>query len=193
MDKKLKDLLSQPAIQVAPKLLGAEIARQTLGGEIRLKIVEVEAYAQDDPASHSAKGLTKRTAPMFESAGHLYVYFTYGLHYCVNIVVGEKGRGEAVLLRAAEPIGGLDIIKQNRGLENIYNLANGPAKLAQALGIYDTNLSGSLLSKNTFQIMLAKKPVPKEKIIAGPRIGVSQAVDQAWRFYLRDSRFVSRL
>lgn len=105
--------------------MGSTIVRYTPGGIIKLKIVETEAYHQHDPASHSFKWRTARTAPMFEAGGTIYVYFTYGMHYAINIVTGKKGTGEAVLLRAAEPLDGLQLMKQNRrGITDIRNLAN---------------------------------------------------------------------
>src|SRR4051812_13291241 len=101
-------------------------------GRVKVKIVETEAYHQDDAASHSFRGLTKRTAPMFETGGRLYVYFSYGMHYAINIVVGPADRGEAVLIRAAEPIDGVGIMQSNRGKRDIKDLTSGPGKLAQA-------------------------------------------------------------
>ena len=187
--RPLNEILKLPAIEAAPLLLGCFISR----GPVKLMIVETEAYHQDDPASHSFRGLTPRTAPMFEAGGRLYVYFTYGLHYCVNIVVGPKGVGEAVLLRAAQPIKGLKIMQINRGVNDPMQLANGPAKLAQALGITDTSLSGELLNKSSILLAPALKPVRLSQIIAGPRVGISQATDKQWRLHLKDNPYVSKL
>jgi len=173
-------------------LLGWTLSRQTKQGIIKLKIVETEAYHQDDPASHSFRGLTPRTAPMFQAGGHLYVYFTYGMHYCVNIVTGPAGRGEGVLLRAAEPLEGVDIMKANRGTDNIKNLTNGPGKLAQALGIFDTSLSGEILNKTSILLEAPLEQVSGGDIIAGPRIGIRQAAERPWRFYIKNNPFVSK-
>lgn len=235
--------LSGTSLQTAPVLLGAYLVRYTPQGQLKLKIVETEAYRQDDPASHSFRGLTPRTAPMFEAGGRLYVYFTYGMHYCLNIVVGQRGFGEAVLIRAGEPLEGIDIMMYNRyGTDTkfshldavrgsseervkrrtttlselrsvtdkamrqklagaagsagrqgkaVRNLANGPGKLSQALGITDTSLSGKKLNKLSILLEPPKEPITRTQIISGPRIGISRAVEQPWRFYIKDNPFVS--
>jgi len=188
----LGKILCLPSVEAAPLLLGWTLSRQTKQGIIKLKIVETEAYHQDDPASHSFRGLTPRTAPMFQAGGHLYVYFTYGMHYCVNIVTGPAGRGEGVLLRAAEPLEGVDIMKANRGTDNIKNLTNGPGKLAQALGIFDTSLSGEILNKTSILLEAPLEQVSGGDIIAGPRIGIRQAAERPWRFYIKNNPFVSK-
>jgi len=218
---KLQTILSKSAVEAAPLLLGWVLVRQTPEGIIKLKIVETEAYHQNDPASHSFRGKTARTAPMFEAGGTIYVYFTYGMYYCLNLVVGAKGVGEAVLLRAAEPLGGIEIIQNNRvGITNIYNLASGPAKLTQALGITDTSLSGKLLNPAPFagasvirlpttpalkrsgasksiqyaDIWLAppERPVKANETVASPRIGIREAKQMPWRFYIKDNPFISK-
>lgn len=192
MSPEINNIVSKSSLEAAPLLLGCELVRQTPKGLVKLKIVETEAYHQDDPASHSFRGITLRTAPMFNRGGLIYVYFTYGMHYCINIVTGRRGVGEAVLLRAAEPLEGIEIIKNNRGIEDVKNLTNGPGKLAQALGITDTKLSGERLSKNSLQLLPPKTTIPKEKIAVSPRIGIRRAVEQPWRFYIKGSPFVSR-
>jgi DNA-3-methyladenine glycosylase len=160
---------------------------------MKLKIVETEAYHQEDPASHSFRGVTQRTAPMFEAGGRLYVYFTYGMHYAINIVVGPKGVGEGVLIRAAEPVERIEIMQQNRGITDIKNLTNGPGKLAQALGIRDTKLSGKKLSPSNIWLEPPVRPISKTNIIISPRIGIKRATDQLWRFHIKDNPFVSKL
>jgi DNA-3-methyladenine glycosylase len=162
-------------------------------GIIKLKIVETEAYHQDDPASHSYRGLTQRTWPMFEAGGRLYVYFTYGMHYCINIVVGKKGEGEAVLLRAAEPVEGIAIMRQNRKLTDIKQLASGPGKLAQAVGITDTSLSGEILNKSSIWLEPRGRPLEPGQIVSAPRVGIRQAAELPWRFYIRGNPHVSKL
>lgn len=154
--------------------------------------METEAYHQEDPASHSFRGVTPRTAPMFEAGGRLYVYFTYGMHYCLNIVVGPKGVGEAVLIRAAEPLEGIDIMQCNRGLADIDNLTNGPGKLAQAFGVADTSLSGKTLNKSSIWLEAPDWLIDPGDIVTRPRVGIRQAIDLPWRFYLKDNRFVSK-
>jgi DNA-3-methyladenine glycosylase len=189
---KLEQVLGLPSVESAPLLLGSVLSRQTPEGILIVKIVETEAYHQDDPASHSFAGLTNRTAPMFDEGGHIYVYFTYGMHYCVNIVVGQKGIGEAVLLRAGEPLQGIELMKKHRGINNIQNLANGPAKLCQALGIISTELSGKKLGSNTLLLKLPLQETTKENIVAAPRVGIKKATDKPWRFYLKANPFVSK-
>jgi len=188
----IENVFSLPAVEAAPKLLGYTLKRQTPDGLLALKIVETEAYHQDDPASHSFRGETKRTAPMFKAGGHIYVYFTYGVHYCINIVTGPAGRGEAVLLRAGEPLEGLEIMRKNRGgnVSDI-NLANGPGKLAQALGIKDTKLSGEKLNMLSSWLENGDEVRDKEIIVA-PRIGITHGAEALMRFYIKDNPFVSR-
>jgi DNA-3-methyladenine glycosylase len=184
-------IVSLPSLEAAPLLLSCYLLRQTPAGRLKLKIVETEAYHQDDPASHSFAGLTARTAPMFQAGGHMYVYFTYGMHYCLNIVTGLQGRGEGVLLRAAEPLEGIEIMQANRGIADIRNLTNGPGKLAQALGIFDTSLSGKILNKSS--IFLEKgETVRKDDIAVSPRVGIKKAAEQPWRFYIKGNPYVSK-
>jgi DNA-3-methyladenine glycosylase len=188
----IKKIVNLDSLQAAPLLLGCYLSRQTPQGLIKVKIVETEAYHQEDPASHSYRGVTQRTAPMFEAGGRLYVYFTYGLHYCINIVVGEKGVGEAVLIRAAEPVEGLEIMQQNRGVTDMNNLTSGPGKLAQALGIRDTSLSGQKLNKLSIWLEEAAEAIDSKDIVTAPRIGIKQAIELPWRFYIRGNSFVSK-
>lgn len=152
-------------------------------------IVETEAYRADDPASHSYRGLTDSNKPLFYSAGAVYVYFTYGMHYCLNIVTGVKGEGEAVLIRALEPVDGIALMKKRRKTQILNNLTNGPGKLAQAFGI-DKSFNGT----NIFDgpIFLQKGITPKE-IAIDKRIGITKAVENEWRFYIKDNPFVSRV
>jgi DNA-3-methyladenine glycosylase len=193
LDNYLTSILAQPAIEAAPQLLGCILQRKINGQTISLKIVETEAYHQDDPASHTYRGLTKRTAPMFEAGGRLYIYFTYGMHYCVNIVTGSKGTGEAVLIRAAEPVSGIATMKALRDQNDLRKLANGPGKLAQALGITDTKLSGERLSPYTINLLKTAAQIEQSSIISRPRIGISRAKDLPYRFYISGNEFVSKL
>jgi len=176
------------SLEAAPLLLGCYLIR----GPLKVKIVETEAYHQEDPASHSFRGETPRTAPMFQAGGRLYVYFTYGMHYCLNIVVGPKGAGEAVLIRAGEPVEGIELMRANRGVKDLKNLASGPGKLAQALGIFDTSLSGKILDKSSISLEIGE-PVDPKDIVAAARVGITKAVDLPWRFYIRGNPFVSKL
>jgi DNA-3-methyladenine glycosylase len=189
---KLEQILKLNSVEAAPLLLGCILSRKTPEGILSVRIVETEAYNQSDPASHSYSGLTARTAPMFEDGGVIYVYFTYGMHYCVNIVVDKKGVGEAVLLRAGEPLSGTEAMKKHRGINDIRNLTNGPAKLTQALGIISTELSGKRLGPKTLQLKLPGTPIDSQQIGISPRIGIKKAIDQPWRFYLKGNPYVSR-
>ncbi|HSX53442.1 MAG TPA: DNA-3-methyladenine glycosylase [Patescibacteria group bacterium] len=178
------------ADEIAPRLLGCVLERIIDGKSISGKIVEVEAYDQSDSASHSYRGKTARTEIMFGAPGHLYVYFTYGMHYCCNIVVGPSGHGSAVLIRAIEPIGGLETMATKRGGKVGQELTNGPAKLCQALGI-DKALNGHDLHKKPLQLKVGKQ-IPKGQIVQTTRIGIRHATDTPWRFYIKDNVYVSK-
>lgn len=183
--------LDSLASQAAPRVLGCVLRRQIGGKLTDCRIVEVEAYDQTDAASHSYKGRTPRTDVMFGPSGHLYVYFTYGMHYCANIVVGPIGYGSAVLIRAVEPLSGFDIIRQNRGDKPDHQLTNGPAKFCQALGL-DKSFNGHDLSRPPLQLII-KPAVESKQIVQATRIGISQAKDQPWRWYLKDNPYVSKV
>lgn len=183
-------ILDAPSDEVAPRLLGCQLIRQVGDQRIVVRIVECEAYDQTDPASHSYRGPSKRNGVMFGPRGHLYVYFTYGMHYCANIVTGPKDHGSGVLIRAVEPVEGLELIRANRPGISDRQLTNGPAKTAQALAI-DFELSGHDLNQPPLQL-LVQPAVPATAITAGPRIGISRAIDQPWRFYLTGNPYVSK-
>lgn len=186
----LQDFLRTDAVTAAQRLLGCELVRQLGDKTVRVRIVETEAYDQTDPASHSFRGPTNRTAVMFGPAGYLYVYFTYGMHYCCNVVVGQSGEGAAVLLRAAEPLAGLSTMATQRPGASGYNFTNGPAKLCQALNI-TAILNGHSLAEPP--LVLVEQPLqPATNIITTTRIGIKQATNIPRRFYLADSPWVSR-
>lgn len=189
MNTLLQDFLRKPADVVAPLLLGCVLEREIDGQLLRVKIVETEAYDQTDAASHSYKGKTPRTDVMFGQPGHLYVYFTYGMHYCCNVVVDNEGIGAAVLIRAVEPLEGHEIMQEKRHYSGV-ELSNGPAKLCQALAI-DKNLNGHDLSMSPLKLVL-RDPLPTSAITQTERIGISQAKDVKWRFYITDNDYVSR-
>ncbi len=170
-------------------MLGCELVRDIDGQQIRVRIVETEAYDQADEASHTFHGRTKRNDAMFRSAGHLYVYFTYGMHHCLNIVCGQTGYGSGVLIRAVEPLAGLGIIEQRRGKTGI-NVTNGPGKICQALAI-DRQLSGHYLAEPPVWLV-QRPPLPDNLVTIGPRIGISKAVHELRRFYITDNKYVSR-
>lgn len=178
----------RPADLLAPLLLNKVLA--TADGRLG-RIVEVEAYAGDDPASHAFRGRTARNAAMFGPAGHLYVYFTYGMHWCANAVCGHEGEGTAVLLRALEPLAGLERMRQARPkARSERDLCSGPAKLAQALGITGTH-DGVDLASGVVRILDDGVPPPGDPVVT-PRIGITRAADVPWRWYVRGNPHVSR-
>jgi len=169
---------------MAHALIGAVLLVDGVGG----RIVETEAYDHDDAASHSFGGPTPRNAVMFGLPGHAYVYRSYGIHWCLNFVCREKGHGAGVLIRAIEPLQGLDTMRERRGLDDVRLLCAGPGRVGQALGI-TREQNGMALDKPPFQVFGAPHGTP---VIRGPRIGISKAVGVPWRFGLAGSRFLSR-
>ncbi len=169
-------------MEVAPDLLGRIVVRRLADGtRLAARIVECEAYRHDDPASHSLRGPTPRNRVMFGPAGHLYVYFIYGMHHCLNVVTGRAGEGSAVLLRAAEPIEGLDEMRRRRGRDAVRDLCAGPGRLCQALGV-DRSLDGADLVRGRDIWIGAGEPVNVERVVSGPRVGIRAGVDHPWRF-----------
>lgn len=169
---------------VARELVGATFLVEGVGGVV----VETEAYAPDDPASHSFGGPTPRNSTMFGQAGRLYVYRSYGVHWCANVVCEEEGLGAAVLLRALEPVAGLDVMAARRGVADPLLLCSGPGRLAQALGL--TGAHDGLAVDRPPALFLAG--VSRREVVAGPRVGITRAPDLPWRYALRGSAFVSR-
>lgn len=187
----MQEFLERPAPIVAREILGSYLKRSFTDGSTALvRIVETEAYDQSDVASHSYNGITPRTTVMFGEPGHLYVYFTYGMHYCSNIVVGKKGHGAAVLIRAVEPVSDPSLIVKNRRVKNILDLTNGPAKLCQAL-LITKELNGHNLNNQPLQLIL-EKPAQNKDIVEATRIGISKGRELRWRYYLKESDFVSK-
>ena len=187
----LANELGQSAAIVAQRLLGSTLVRELDGQQTQLKIVETEAYDASDAASHSSWGITPRTKVMFGPAGFAYVYFSYGMHYCFNIVTGQEGMGSAVLIRALEPLSGERLLERHRPGHSGVTLTNGPAKLCQALQI-DKQLYGHDLSQDPLWLKLAA-PVKPSAITITTRIGISQAKATPWRFYLTGNPYVSKL
>lgn len=177
------------AVVAARQLLGYELICKSSKGTTSGYIVETEAYQADDPASHSFRGLTIRNNSLFEPGSTIYVYFTYGLHYCVNIVTGEKNHGQAVLIRAIEPKSGLNLMEKRRNSNKRQSLTSGPAKLTQAMGIGRPFDGTNILDG---PIYIKKGILPKE-IVVDKRVGIKLATDQPWRFYIKDNPFVSKL
>lgn len=179
----------EDAVTLARKLIGCELVHDSGRGLTSGVIVETEAYSQDDAASHSFKGVTNRTRVMFGAAGHVYVYFTYGMHYCFNVVCGPAGHGQAVLIRALKPLNGVELMKKRRNRDAEHELCNGPAKLVQAMGI-TMNDYGRPLFAGALYINPASHA--SYEISIGPRVGITKAVDEPWRFWMSDSKYVSR-
>jgi DNA-3-methyladenine glycosylase len=167
---------------LARELIGCTLLVDGVGGTI----VETEAYTADDPASHSFRGRTARNAAMFGPAGRLYVYRSYGIHWCANIVCG--GAGAAVLLRALEPTHGVERMRERRGRAEELLLCSGPGKLARALGLSGVH-DGMDLAAPPFELRLHEET---PDVVAGPRVGIRRGVDRPWRFALTTSRYVSR-
>jgi DNA-3-methyladenine glycosylase len=187
---ELSEALSGRADLMAKRLLGCHLSRTIAGHMMVCKIVETEAYDQSDPASHSYRGLTPRNKVMFEKAGHLYIYQSYGIHFCMNVVTGVEGHASAALIRAVEPESGLELIKANRPhVSKEKMLTNGPGKVCAALAI-GLEFNGHDLTSEPITLSLGNPLVPSQ-IAASTRIGITRAVDRRWRFYMKDNPFVS--
>lgn len=178
-----RDVFGGPAPQVAAALVGWILLVDGVGGVI----VETEAYDRDDPASHSFSGPTRRNAAMFGPVGHAYVYRSYGIHWCLNIVCGPRP-GSAVLIRALEPTAGLPVMRARRGVEPATGLCSGPGRLCQALDV-GARHDGLSIAASPFAMI---PPARAAETVNGPRIGISKGVEAPWRFGLRGSRFLSR-
>jgi DNA-3-methyladenine glycosylase len=199
-----RNFFARPSVEVAPDLLGRVLEHQTADGLVAVELTEVEAYAgRSDPASHAYRGKTARNAVMFGPPGHAYVYFTYGMHFCVNVVcLGEEGSASAVLLRAGRVIAGEELARarRTRGTTAIAprDLARGPARLCQALGIDRSQNGADMVSAGSPLRMLCGAgnparsallapgdghPATPRRIVTGPRVGVSSAAEIPWRFW----------
>lgn len=186
----LPEVLNVPVEEAARRLLGAVIERTVGGTVLRARIVEVEAYDQTDPASHTFRGPSVRNASMFKAAGHAYVYFIYGMHYCLNIVAGSSDFGAGVLIRAVEPLEGeAEMVVNRRGRTGL-ELTNGPSKLCEAL-VIDRALDGHDISQPPLRILLSP-PLPDDHVVVTERIGITKAADWPRRFYIRDNPYVSK-
>jgi DNA-3-methyladenine glycosylase len=181
---RLAELVAGSVHDAAPALIGWTLLVDGVGG----RIVEVEAYAADDPASHSYRGITPRTAVMFGPPGRLYVYRSYGLHWCANVVCEEEGRGAAVLLRALQPTHGLDAMRARRGLADARLLCSGPGRLTQALGLTGEH-NGADVTEPPFTVV---PPPTLAAVERSPRIGITKAIDQPWRYVESGSSWSSR-
>jgi DNA-3-methyladenine glycosylase len=181
----------RPTEDVARDLLGAVLEHRSPEGVVRGRIVETEAYlGPHDPACHAAAGLTARTRTLHGPPGTAYVYFIYGMHWCFNAVTREQGHGSAVLVRALEPLSGLDLMRRRRGVDRDVELTSGPARLCDAFAITRAQ-DGASLQRGALRI-LQGRDVPDEDVVVGPRIGIRKAAEWPLRFYIRGNRFASR-
>ncbi len=215
MQKLPRNFYTRRTLTVAKELLGKIYVRKIGSNYLTGMIVETEAYLFNDPACHAFRGMTERNKVMFNEGGFLYVYFTYGMHYCANVVTFKEGLGEAVLIRAVQPINGIEAMMKNRfpdvgkikfrvnrhlppkrwrtskGDGQLKNLTNGPAKFAQAFHLTKSQSGIDLCGKEIF-IIVEGETIPKSKIAATTRIGISEAKEKKWRFYIKGNAWVSR-
>jgi DNA-3-methyladenine glycosylase len=179
-----RDFFARSVHAVAPELVGVSLLVDGVGG----RIVEVEAYDHEDPAAHGYRGRTQRNASMFGPPGHAYVYRSYGIHWCLNLVCEEEGSASAVLLRALEPTNGLDVMRVRRGREEERLLCAGPGRLCQALGVTGEH-DGLPLDQPPFELHARER---EPDVVVGTRIGITRAAERPWRYGLQGSRFLSR-
>ena len=179
-----RDFFTRSVHRVSPELIGATLLVDGIGG----RIVEVEAYDHEDPAAHGFRGQTRRNAVMFGGPGYAYVYRSYGIHWCLNFVCEGEGTASAVLIRALEPVAGIDQMRARRGVIDTQKLCSGPGRLCQALGITGAE-NGLALDAPPFALRARNGP---GKIAVGPRIGITKAVEKPWRYGLAGSRFLSK-
>lgn len=188
-----REALTLPALRLAPRLLGAVVSSVIGGTEVAVRLTEVEAYeGLDDPASHAYRGRTPRTEVMFGPPGHLYCYFSYGMHWCANVVCDVDGRASAVLLRGGEVIAGVDVARVRRpAARSDRDLARGPARLATCLGLGRATNGADLLDPAS-PVRLGSLPSRRPRgVQAGPRVGISAAAEHPWRFWLDGEPTVS--
>ncbi|MFQ6064784.1 MAG: DNA-3-methyladenine glycosylase [Candidatus Bathyarchaeia archaeon] len=183
---------TRETLKVAEELLGKQLVRHTDHARLVGKIVEVEAYrGSDDPGSHAYKGMTPRNRLMFGKGGLAYIYFTYGKHHCFNVTTEKEGVPGAVLIRALEPICGIEIMRKNRGTKKACNLTNGPGKLAKAMNI--TKQQNGLDLTKIKELFICKPEVEEDfEVVVAERVGIRVGVEKPWRFYIKGNEFVSR-
>ena len=181
---------ARPVLEVARDLIGCILVHDSADGMTSGLIVEAEAYSSDDPASHAYRGRTDRNAPMFEEPGFAYVYFTYGMHFCLNAVTDRPGHASAVLIRAVEPLEGIELIRARRGAVRDRDLARGPGRLTQAFGIAREQNRSDLTAPPL--MICPGERFPYKSVIASPRVGLGTLQDgRPWRFSIEDNPWVS--
>jgi DNA-3-methyladenine glycosylase len=173
-----------------------DVARDLIGcvvrhGETAGRIVETESYHMEEPACHAFAGVTERTRTLYGEPGRAYVYFSYGVHSLLNAVAEAEGVGAAVLIRALEPVDGIELMRQRRGLERVEDLCSGPGKLTQALGI-GLSLNGTSLVDGPIELLTRERGTREPRVVVGERVGITKAAELPWRFCDADSRHVSR-
>jgi len=190
VERLLRPFYARYSPDVARELLGCVLVRRIGGRTLSGRIVEVEAYrGSDDPASHSYRGPTKRSSIMFGEAGHVYVFFSYGNHWCLNFTTEAEGQPGAVLIRALEPIEGIKQMAKNRRVPEVGRLTNGPGKLTKALSIDGAFNGEDLVKSRRLYVMDREEPA---RVRASPRIGVSKGREQQWRYFVEGNPFVSK-
>ncbi|MBT0771128.1 DNA-3-methyladenine glycosylase [Kineosporia sp. J2-2] len=188
-----RSFFDREPLVVAPALLGAVVRHERDGEVVEVRLTEVEAYLGEgeDPASHSHRGRRPRNQVMWGPPGHLYVYFTYGMHYCANLVCRPEGVSGGVLLRAGEVVNGLDVARARRpAVRRDVDLARGPARLASALGLARDDDGRDVCSGGSLQV-LPGTPVPRSRLRTGPRVGVSAGAESPWRYWVDGEPTVS--
>lgn len=187
-----RDLLRKSAVIVAEKLLGSYVHKIENGLALVGRIVETEAYTFDDAACHASRGMTKRNKEMFSDAGISYVYFTYGMHHCFNVVTNREGFGEAVLIRALEPVEGITTMYDRRVKANKESdLLSGPGKICQAFALTTQDSGIDMLTSDSFYLVGANLK-KTDRVVTSSRIGITQNVDVLWRFFFDQNPFVSK-
>lgn len=185
-----RSFYARNTVTVARELLGNTLVHHSPEGLTAGRIVETEAYIQGDPACHASRGMTPRNRVMFGPPGHAYVYFIYGMYYCFNAVSAPEGVGEAVLIRALEPVEGVQLMRNRRGRERMAELCGGPAKLVQAMGIARQHNGADLTEGPLF--ICRGKIKKQEKVVATTRIGIKEGVELPLRFYIDGNLYISR-
>jgi DNA-3-methyladenine glycosylase len=188
-----REFFDRPAIEVGPELLGCVLSHQTPEGLVAVELTEVEAYmGREDPASHAYRGQTPRNAVMFGPPGYAYVYFTYGMHFCVNLVCQLEGSASAVLLRAGRIVAGEELARARRpSSRRAQDLASGPARLCQALAIDRTQNGADVCTAGSALLITSSTDRYDKKICQGPRVGISSAADVPWRYWISGDPTVS--